>query len=194
MWKLVVIIWWVAGMAATTGYSEDYEDIGPYGMRNYEWRENAETKHPSANETAMNEIQELLSEYAFKEDALSQKSDCSDTTEIIWYIMTTNGYEFKIVGNGGTYKKEKIEGHMFGWVITNDGVIVVEPTWNRNKRDRLGLVLKNINETSDRLYLQGWAFDSPTEFLEVTGLTHDMSGITLDTPIEELPIRRKVTC
>jgi len=118
-------------------------------------------------------ITDILDQYEFTATGL----DCSDKSEIIWYLLNLNGFNATLVGNAGVLNN-KIEYHMFVWVNTDNGAIVVDPSF--------GVIVPPERS----LWTQGWVWDSPTEFLKV-GNKNDMRGITLDTPIEELPIRKK---
>ncbi len=104
--------------------------------------------------------------------------DCSNASEIIWYLLNTNGFNASLAGNAGVWDN-RIVYHMFVWVNTDNGTIVIDPS--------LGVIVP----PEGTLWTQGWVWDSPTEFLKV-GHKDDMCGITLDTPIDELPVRKKM--
>lgn len=140
----------------------------------------------STNTTAIQHVTSILCEYqfagVFPEDNVF---DCSNISEIIWYVLNNNGIDAVLVGN---YLEHDgvLYAHMIVWVETEDGIIIVESLDDDWSENRIGKVVYD----PPQLYTSGWVWDSPTEFLKV-GNPSDMRGITLDTPIEELPIRRR---
>jgi len=109
--------------------------------------------------------------------------DCSNKSEIIWYILNYHGFNATLAGNAGIYNG-KISYHMFVWVHTDTGTVVVDPTI---EYARVGTAIVPPDES---LWTRGWTWNSPTDFIAI-GNPDDMRGITMDTPIEELPIRRR---
>ena len=184
----------ITAASAHQGASGNFTEIGPDGV--YQilgWGNYTVRSTPSNNTRAANEIQELLSSYALTKEIKDGEMDCSDISEIIWYVLKTNGYNCSIIGNGGK-SNGKYGGHAFVWAKVDDGVIVIETTWDAKPDERIGVVLTGLDEEEDAFYLTGWEFGDPTTYIEITGFDYDMSGITLYTPIEELPIRRKAAC
>jgi hypothetical protein len=158
-------------------------EIGPYAIRGIDTVTNVTL---STNETAIKNVETVLNEFEFVGVVLeSNKFDCSDISELIWYVLNNNGMDALLVGNC-IITDDTIYGHMFVWVNASDGMIVVESTGENWTTSRLGEVMHDPPD----LYTSGWVWSSPTKFL-LKGKKDDMRGITLDTPIEELPIRRK---
>jgi len=140
----------------------------------------------SNNSTAIQIVTDVLSDYYFVGVAPEDNVfDCSDISELIWYALNNNGIDAILVGNYAIHNG-KMYAHMFVWVPTQDGVVIIESRGENWSESRLGEVIYDPTP----MYTSGWVWDSPTEFLKA-GQQDDMRGITLDTPIEELPIRRK---
>ena len=159
----------------------EFTSVGPEGYSCNHYTTTIELADVSNN---TNIIQIILDSYEF-DGPLAETTDCSNISEIIWYIMNFYGFNAKLVGNAGVYDGN-VSGHMFVYVLVGDGTVVIDPTIGLNE-NRIGTI---VVPPTGSLWSKGWVWDSPTEFLKV-GHQDDMRGITLDTPIEELPIRRK---
>lgn len=189
--KWIVMIWLITGLSSAAGASELFTDTGPERWAIDEWNSTITTQQPCNNSTEMDNIQEILNKYYLASDIVDSKFDCSDISEIIWYVLETNEYDCSVVANAGIYEGNESY-HMFVWVKENDGVIVVEPTWQADPKKRIGTVLRDTTE-DDTFYLHAWEFGDPAEFIEMTGLTGDMMGVTTETTITDLQIRRIYT-
>jgi len=147
----------------------------------------------SNNETRMDEIQEILNRYKLNKSVQVKAGvfDCSDISELIWYVMTTNGHDCALVVNDAVLKNTgNLNMHMFVWVATSEGIIVIEPTNGTDPHKQIGKVL-NVTE-NDTFYTSGW-FSSTPEKLRRGGYVNEVRGITADYPIELLPLVRE-TC
>jgi hypothetical protein len=188
--KLIAAIWLITISASAAGMSDYYTEIGPFNANELE--EYKKIESPSADTNEMGKIQGILSTYKLTRDIKDDNFDCSNISEIIFCVLEKNGYDCDIVVNTG--KENNVsKAHMYVWIYEPDGVIVVDPTWDAIPEERIGVVIENIDREDDKFYLQGWVFDTPIEFLETTHLTNEITGMTAETPITDLQIRRIYT-
>ncbi|KUK43427.1 MAG: hypothetical protein XD72_2189 [Methanothrix harundinacea] len=182
---LIVLSILISVASAIEHIDELISNPGPDGYRYYD---GVATSHATlSNNTSMEEeIQQILSKYVLVNNSTM---DCSNISEIIWYILRLRGYNATIVSNCGisTITKDVFM-HMFVWVKAEDGVIVVEPI---ARNESIGHVMSNLDIERDKFFLMGWEHNTPQEYLSRVSFTNEMIGISIDYPIELLPIRMR---
>jgi len=185
----------VATAAAQQGICGLITNPGPWehGLIDEWTEERAETARQSENETALDEIKGILNSYALCNVTVKDKEfDCSNISEIIWLVLEQHGYSCDLVGNSAYVpSKDRVSRHMFVWVRLQDGVAVVEPTWEIRPTERIGLVLEDLDSTTDAFYLSGIVIDSPEEYIRIGGNRMDMIGVNKSYSIDSLPIYRR---
>lgn len=183
--KSIACVYILISVAGCITAGEDFVD---YGTHNGFHDVRTERIEMCTDNTTCNDIQDILSKYALDNNTqvVPYKFDCANVAEIIWYLMEKNGYTCDLAANGGYSKTLNARcAHMFVWVRTENGTVVVETTFGTYPHKRIGTVIRE----RDAFYETAWVFGSPTECKSRTPT--EVTGITLDTPIEELPIRRK---
>lgn len=180
---LLTLLLMVGGSCAAPG--DMYTDIGPFNDPAYSNLVIALAVE-SSDEQAKTDIQRILSSYALTRQLEMNTFDCSDVAEIDWYILSREGYNCTLMANRGynTLTGNRT-GHMFTWVKTDYGVVVVDPTYQVDTSECIGRVLEDVSQ----FYLQAWKFGAPSQAAEIA--PGEVRGITLDTPITDLPIKAR---
>jgi len=187
--KPVLIMLMIITTANAITADDVYTDHGPDRYKQLNGSTVVTNVTVCTNETEIEDVNNILDEYVLTRTRESRVFDCSNIAEIDWYILERAGKDCDIAANGGKLNGKDM-GHVFVWVKTETGIIVVDSTYGATSQYGIGGTIE-----PGEFYTNAWVYDSPKDVVEsYRDERPGMTGITLDTPIEELPIRRKAAC